>query len=149
MGYFSDRIIKAAKIASERNLVFKEYYNESKAISPQASLSLVPAQEIAYDLLAACIPRALSNIKERLRRRFGELKIRDEPEGVDGNEFPPKKHTGSQYIGVRKGINKRNPPIIAKPSTYSKKAPYNRSSRPHTLNNGMQNGDILYFLRKK
>lgn len=146
--YFSERIIKAAKIASERNLVFKEYYNESKAISPNASLSLVPAQEIACDLLTACIPRTLTNIKERLRRRFGELKVRSEPENIDRNDVSSNKHTKSQYIGVKKGINKRNPPIITKPSTYSKKAPHGRSSRP-TLNNGMPSGDILCFLKRK
>ncbi|OII74546.1 uncharacterized protein cubi_00099 [Cryptosporidium ubiquitum] len=146
LDYLSGRIIKAAKIASERDLVFKEYYNDSEIISPQASLSQVPAQEIACDLLFACIPKVLSNVRERLKRRFGEFKTKNELGNTEKNSITLSKHPKNQYIGVKKGI-KRNPPVITKP-TSSKRALPHKSSKL-MVNNDISNGNILHFLKKK
>ncbi|KAJ1610607.1 hypothetical protein OJ253_1119 [Cryptosporidium canis] len=143
--YLSERVRKAAKIASERKLIFKEYYNESKVTSPLALQSSVPAQEIACDLLFACIPKILTNIIERLKRRFGELKVMNEPENVEKSGAGSDKRTKSQFIGVKKAINKRTPPIIPKPALI-KKAPSQRPSKPI---NSSPNGNILSFLKKK
>ncbi|KAH8584908.1 uncharacterized protein ELE39_000859 [Cryptosporidium sp. chipmunk genotype I] len=146
LNYLSERVIKAAKISTERDLVLCDYYCEHGTNPPQTSPSQIPAQEIACDLLLACIPKDLSNVRERLKRRFGELKTTNDSGSTDKNSTSLNKYSKNQYIGVKRGINKRGPPIITK-HTLSRRAPPHKSPKLNV--NDMSNGNILEFLKKK
>ncbi|QOY43525.1 Ribonuclease H2 subunit B [Cryptosporidium parvum] len=147
LNYLSERVIKTAKISTERGLILNDYYSEQGTNSPHTSLSQVPAQEIACDMLFACIPKSLTNVGERLKRRFGEYKTTNDSGNTDKNNASLNKNPKNQYIGVKRGINKRAPPIITK-STPSKRAPPHKSLKLN-VNNDVSNGNILEFLKKK
>ncbi|KAF7457647.1 Ribonuclease H2 subunit B [Cryptosporidium felis] len=139
--YLSERIIKAANISIERKLYFKEFGSNSGAINSNISLFRVPAQQIACDLLNSCIPKILTNITERLKRRFGELKTEAERGRINAQSNSGQQPK-NQLIGIKRGPNKRPAPVI---SMQTDKRPH-KSHR--TAPKCEANGNILGFLKR-